>query len=101
MNAEFNGSDIFSLKNTEEREIMGTLSIFAFFMPGIVELIIIGAMSTLIIVPFWMICSKAGFPGWISLAILFPVLNIVLLFFLAFAEWPALRNLPDEGQREF
>jgi len=48
-------------------------------------------MLTVTLLPFWKICSKAGFPGWISLAILVPLLNIGLLFFLAFAEWPALR----------
>jgi len=68
-------------------------------MPGLFEMIIIGTIGLFVVViPFWMICSKAGFPGWISLAVLFPVLNIVLLFFLAFAEWPALRHLPDQDQ---
>ncbi|QDT42739.1 hypothetical protein Pan241w_28280 [Gimesia alba] len=70
-------------------------------MPGLFELLIIGILVVgLAIFPFWMICSKAGFPGWISLAVLFPVLNIVLLFFLAFAEWPALRNGPQQDQTE-
>ena len=71
-------------------------------MPGLFELLIIGILVVgLGVFPFWMICSKAGFPGWISLAILFPVLNIVLLFFLALAEWPALRNGPQQDQTEF
>lgn len=68
-------------------------------MPGFFEMIIIGTIVLFFaVIPFWMICSKAGFPGWISLAVLVPVLNIVLLFFLAFAEWPALRHLPDRDQ---
>lgn len=71
-------------------------------MPGFFELIIIGIISIFFtVIPFWMICSKAGFPGWISLAVLIPVLNIVLLFFLAFAEWPALRRLTNQDQTEF
>ncbi|QDT95574.1 hypothetical protein [Gimesia aquarii] len=70
-------------------------------MPGLFELIIIGFISIFFtVIPFWMICSKAGFPGWISLAVLTPVLNIVLLFFLAFAEWPALRHLPQQERSE-
>ena len=60
----------------------------AAFMPGFFELLIVCSMA---VVPFWMICSKAGFPGWISLLILVPMLNVVLLFFIAFAEWPALK----------
>lgn len=70
-------------------------------MPGFIELIIIGIIAIFFtVIPFWMICSKAGFPGWISLAVLIPVLNLVLLFFLAFAEWPALRQLPKQNQTE-
>ena len=72
----------------------------AFFMPGPVELVIIGIFLIVSVLPFWMICSKAGFPGWFSLAVLVPVLNIVLLFFLAFAEWPALRHLPNHDRTE-
>lgn len=66
-------------------------------LPGFFEMLIIGSVVVIGVVPFWMICSKAGFPGWISLAILIPMLNLVLLFFLAFAEWPALQG---PGKRE-
>ena len=38
---------------------------------------------------------KAGFPGALSLLLLVPVANIIFPFYLAFAEWPALR---DRGQ---
>jgi len=40
------------------------------------------------IVPFWKIYSRAGFPGWIAIGMLVPLLNLVLLFYVAFAEWP-------------
>lgn len=73
-------------------------------LPGLFEMLIIGSLAlgllVVALIPFWMICSKAGFPGWISLAVLFPVLNIVLLFFLAFAEWPALRNVTHQEQTD-
>jgi hypothetical protein len=42
--------------------------------------------------PAWRICSRAGFPGALGLLIMVPLLNLVLLYVLAFAEWPALRN---------
>lgn len=66
-------------------------------MPGPFELIIVVLMTVIFIFPFWMIASKAGFPGWISLAILVPFLNIALLFFLALADWPALRQSPQSS----
>jgi len=71
---------------------------------GPVELLVILFMVVLFTVfPFWMICTKAGFPGWYSLATVVPILNIFFIFFLAFAEWPALRipfeNRDAENQR--
>lgn len=47
----------------------------------------------LFILPFWRIFSKAGFPGWLGIGMLIPLANILLLYYLAFAEWPAYREL--------
>ncbi|MCW8193924.1 DUF805 domain-containing protein [Proteobacteria bacterium 005FR1] len=48
-------------------------------------------MSIIVVVPFWKICSKAGYSGWWSLLILVPLANLGLLYFLGFADWPAQR----------
>lgn len=61
--------------------------LFIFLMSGI------GALLT--VIPFWKICNKAGFPAPLSLLMLVPVANIVLPFYIAFAEWPALKNKAD------
>ena len=45
------------------------------------------------LLPLWRICSKAGFSGWLSLTFLVPVVNIVVWYYLAFAEWPVHREL--------
>jgi hypothetical protein len=63
--------------------------------PGIFELLIILVIGAVIIVPFWRIFSKAGFPGALSLLMLVPLANLIMVFVLAFAEWPALRNKGD------
>lgn len=39
------------------------------------------------IVPYWKIFSKAGFSGWMSLLMLVPLLNIVVLYLVAFSNW--------------
>ena len=70
---------------------------FAFFLgPGPAELLVVGAMVVVWIVftvlPFWIIFQKAGFPGALALLMLLPVVNVVMPFFLAFADWPALRR---------
>jgi hypothetical protein len=46
----------------------------------------------LVVRPAWRICSRAGFPGALGPSIMVPLLNLVLFYALAFAEWPALRD---------
>lgn len=60
---------------------------------GLPELIVIAFIGLVVIFPYWKIFSKAGFSRWLSLTQIIPILNLVVLFYLAFAEWPALREL--------
>mgnify|MGYP000849592467 CR=1 FL=1 len=63
----------------------------------IIPMVIFGVLIT--IIPFWKICTKAGFPGALSLLMLVPFANIILPFYIAFADWPALRHRqPSPGQ---
>jgi ATP-dependent Zn protease len=39
--------------------------------------------------PFWIILKKAGFQPALSFLMLVPLLNLVLLYFVAFSEWKA------------
>ena len=55
-----------------------------------VTLLVSVATAALTVIPFWKICSKAGFPGALALLMLVPMANIVLPFYIAFAKWPAL-----------
>lgn len=48
--------------------------------------------AILVVVPVWRICAKAGYSGWLSLLVLVPIANLVLLYFLGFAEWPLERR---------
>lgn len=40
------------------------------------------------IVPFWKLFKRSGWPGAIGLLMIVPLLNIVLLWILAFKKWP-------------
>ncbi len=42
----------------------------------------------LIVVPFWKIFERTGHPPWLSLLMAVPLVNIGLLYWLAFKEWP-------------
>lgn len=59
---------------------------------GATEWIILVFIALVIVLPYWRIFTKAGFPGWLSLTMIIPGVNLLALFYLAFAEWPALRK---------
>ena len=77
--------------------------ILATFVPGFFEMLIILSIALVInvlpLIAFWQICTKAGFPGPLALLMLVPIGNLVLLFYVAFAPWPALadREPPTAG----
>lgn len=48
--------------------------------------------AALIIVPFWSIFRKAGYTPWLSVLMVVPLVNFVMLYFLAFSNWPKLRE---------
>jgi len=58
-------------------------------MEGFFGLILVGVI---VIWPFWKIFTKAGFSGALSLLMLIPIVNVVMIFYLAFSEWPAVRG---------
>ena len=60
---------------------------------GTSELVIIAVVSVIVVLPFWKIFAKAGFPGALSLTQLVPILNVIVLFYVAFVEWPIHRQL--------
>lgn len=61
---------------------------------GLPELVLIAVVAA-----FWLlaigfpatrICGRLGFSPWLGLVAIVPVANIVLLFYVAFAAWPAM-----------
>jgi len=55
--------------------------------PGILMLIIYAAV---IVVPFFQLWKRTGHSGWISLLMLIPLVNLIMLYVLAFKRWPAV-----------
>ncbi len=56
------------------------------------EFIIAFLVMAFMVYLFWRICEKAGFPGALGLLMLVPIANLILVIYLAFADWPALRG---------
>lgn len=46
--------------------------------------------AVFIIVPFWQIFRKAGMSGALSILMLFPLVNLIMLYILAFSNWKVI-----------
>jgi len=69
--------------------------------PGFVRLLFVLVWAVVLVVPFWRISTKAGFSGWLSLLMVIPLVNLVYLYFLAFARWPSQqRGAPPPASGE-
>jgi len=64
---------------------------------GFPELIVILVMIVVIWLPWSRIFSKAGYSPWLSLTIFVPLVNLIVLFWFAFSEWPILRRGTGES----
>jgi len=49
-------------------------------------------MVVLVVLPFWFIFLKAGYSKWLGLLMVVPIVNIVMLYYLAFSTWPSQSN---------
>jgi hypothetical protein len=61
------------------RLVAGFLAIFV-FLP-------------VLLVPYWKIFSKAGFSGWMALLMILPLVNLIVLYVVAFSEWKTPQRL--------
>jgi hypothetical protein len=69
-----------------------------FFQP--MHLLILGIAGLFLVVPFWIIFKKAGFPPALSIILFVPFVGILILYVVAFSEWkvvprqPSIRTVP-------
>lgn len=49
-------------------------------------------IAILVVIPTWRICKRIGYPGWMGVLILIPLANLILLYFIAFSDWPANKS---------
>jgi hypothetical protein len=58
-----------------------SLLYFLFF--GLFGLLI----SLIVVIPYWFIFKKAGFSPFLALLMFVPLVNLIMLYFLAFGRW--------------
>lgn len=56
-----------------------------YFIVGHIHLLPVSLVLIVAIVPFWPIFRKAGFPGALSLLMLIPIVNLILLYVVGFS----------------
>jgi hypothetical protein len=56
-----------------------------FFAPFFLLFAIIGIFIA--IIPYWFIFKKAGFSPWFGLLMVVPLINLIILYVLAFSQW--------------
>ncbi len=54
----------------------------------ILPIVLTVALFLLVSTAFWRIAAKAGYYGVTGLLFFVPVINLLLIFFLAFRQWP-------------
>jgi hypothetical protein len=61
---------------------------------GVPEVVVVAAIALMALVVAWpagRICRRLGFSPWLGILAVVPIANIVLLWFVAMAPWPAPR----------
>ncbi|MEM8788313.1 MAG: hypothetical protein AAGE76_08620 [Pseudomonadota bacterium] len=62
-------------------------------MSGILGMVL---FLILLVPPYWQLWKRTGHSGWISLLMILPIVNLILIWVLAFKRWPALdSNIPE------
>jgi hypothetical protein len=60
---------------------------------GVAEVVlivlVIAILSVVKVIPCWRILARAGFTPWLSILIILPLLDLILLYYVGFADWPA------------
>ena len=56
--------------------------------PELLVVLVISAMALIIVWPAMRICRRVGFSPWLGILAILPLANVLLVWFVAFAEWP-------------
>ena len=54
----------------------------------------IAILSLLQLVAFWKILGRMGFPPWLAIMASIPLVNLIVLYYVALTPWPRDQVLP-------
>jgi hypothetical protein len=64
-------------------------------MPELIVVCGIAAMALVVIWPASTICRRVGLSPWLGVLAAVPIANVLLLWFVALAEWPRAQTGPQ------
>ena len=64
-------------------------------LPEVTVVAFLVAMAFLVIFPAATICRRLGFSQWLGVLAIIPVANVLLLWFVALAQWPRVQTGPQ------
>jgi hypothetical protein len=75
-------------------DAVGALGALGGLLAGgiVVFLVIFLVMAILPIIAYWKIIAKTGNAGPMALLLLIPIVNLIVLYWIALGDWPALRQ---------
>ena len=53
--------------------------------------------AVIIVLPCWRIIARTGLPGVLGVLAIVPVANLIMLWVLAFIDWPALKKAGSDN----
>lgn len=62
---------------------------------GLPEAAVVAALAVMAVLVIWpaaRICRRAGLAPWLGILAAIPIANLLLLWFVALARWPALNS---------
>ncbi len=57
----------------------------------------IAILSLLQLVAFWKILGRMGYPPWLAIMASLPLVNLIVLYYVALTPWPRERALEPPG----
>ena len=54
-------------------------------------------LSLLQVVPFWRIFARMGLPPWLAIMAAVPLVNLIVLYYVALNPWPSQRQPVARG----
>ena len=61
----------------------------------LILLVFLPVFLAVLIIPYWMIFKKAGFTPLLGLLMVVPMVNLIVLYVVAFSQWRVVPAAPD------